>query len=97
MEYLTLARVIHVLAIVLWIGGVSMVTTVLIPAIKRMKSKEEQIETFTAPQAVQEIRHRKPGKDLQFRSPGPLGAVDLKPDHHHWCPGRKSWAVLLLG
>ena len=46
MEYFTLARVIHVIAVILWIGGVSMVTTVLIPAIKRMKSKEEQINTF---------------------------------------------------
>ena len=46
MEYFTLARVIHILAVILWIGGVAMVTTVLIPAIKRMKSKEEQIETF---------------------------------------------------
>ncbi len=43
---LTFARVIHVLAVILWIGGVAMVTTVIIPAIKRMKSKEEQIETF---------------------------------------------------
>ncbi len=46
MEYFTLARVVHVIAVILWIGGVSMVTTVLIPAIKRMKSKEEQIKTF---------------------------------------------------
>ena len=46
MEYLTLARVVHVLAVILWIGGVAMVTTVIIPAIKKMKSKEEQIETF---------------------------------------------------
>ena len=46
MEYLTLARVLHVLAVVLWIGGVAMVTTVLIPAIKKIKSKEERINTF---------------------------------------------------
>ena len=46
MDYLTFARVFHVLAVVLWIGGVSMVTTVLIPAVKEMKSKEEQIKTF---------------------------------------------------
>lgn len=46
MDYLTLSRVIHVIAVILWIGGVSMVTTVLIPAIKKMKSKEEQIRTF---------------------------------------------------
>jgi len=46
MEYFTLVRVIHVLAVILWIGGVAMVTTVIIPAIKKIKSKEEQIETF---------------------------------------------------
>ena len=41
MEYFTLARIIHILAVILWIGGVAMVTTVIIPAIKKMKSKEE--------------------------------------------------------
>lgn len=46
MEYFTLARVLHVLAVVLWIGGVAMVTTVIIPAIKKLSSKEDQIETF---------------------------------------------------
>ncbi len=46
MDYLTLARVIHVIAVILWIGGVAMVTTVLIPAIKKLKSKDEQIKTF---------------------------------------------------
>lgn len=46
MEYITLARVIHVLSVVLWIGGVAMVTTVIIPAIKRMNSKEKKIDVF---------------------------------------------------
>ncbi len=41
-----LARVLHVVAVVLWIGGVAMVTTVLIPAIRKMESKKEQINTF---------------------------------------------------
>ncbi len=45
-EWYTLARVLHILAVVLWIGGVAMVTTVLIPAIKKLKSKEERIDTF---------------------------------------------------
>ncbi|WP_236951504.1 hypothetical protein [Mariniflexile rhizosphaerae] len=34
------------MAVIFWIGGVAMVTTVLIPAIRKMKSKEEQIQTF---------------------------------------------------
>ena len=46
MESYVLARVIHVLAVVLWIGGVAMVTTVIIPAVKKLKSKEDQIKTF---------------------------------------------------
>lgn len=46
MESFTLARVIHVLAVVLWIGGVAMVTTVIIPSVKKLKSKEERIKTF---------------------------------------------------
>lgn len=46
MEYFTLARVLHVIAVIMWIGGVAMVTTVIIPAVKRLKSKEEQIQTF---------------------------------------------------
>ena len=46
METFSFARVIHVIAVILWIGGVAMVTTVLIPAIKKLKSKEEQIRTF---------------------------------------------------
>lgn len=46
MEYFTLARVVHILAVVLWIGGVAMVTTVIFPAIKKLKTKAEQIKTF---------------------------------------------------
>ena len=46
MEHFTLARVIHIVAVVLWIGGVGMVTTVIIPAVKKMKSKEDQLQTF---------------------------------------------------
>lgn len=41
-----MARVLHVIAVIMWIGGVAMVTTVIIPAVKRLKSKEEQIQTF---------------------------------------------------
>ena len=46
MEDLTLARVIHIVAVVLWIGGVAMVTTVILPAVKKMKTKEDQLKTF---------------------------------------------------
>lgn len=43
---LTVARILHILGVVIWIGGVAMVTLVIIPAVKRMKSKEEQLQTF---------------------------------------------------
>lgn len=46
MQDLTFARVIHVLAVVIWIGGVAMVTTIVIPAIKKLKSGQEQVMTF---------------------------------------------------
>jgi uncharacterized membrane protein len=40
------ARALHVLSVVLWIGGVAFVTTVLIPAIRRMPAEAERIELF---------------------------------------------------
>ncbi len=54
---LTLARVIHVLAVVWWIGGVLMVTTVIIPVLKRANGATpkavlfEQIEARFSRQA----------------------------------------------
>ena len=45
-EIITLARIIHILAVVIWIGGVAMVTIVLIPAIRKLTSKEDQVNTF---------------------------------------------------
>ena len=48
MDDVTLARALHVLAIVFWIGGVAMVTTVLLPAVRRFKSPEEQVAFFEA-------------------------------------------------
>ena len=46
MGEMTIARVLHVLGVVLWIGGVAMVTTVLLPAAKRMKAPEERVLFF---------------------------------------------------
>ena len=46
MNDFALARVLHVLAIVLWIGGVAMVTTVLLPAVARMQTDRERVEFF---------------------------------------------------
>ncbi|MEE8288072.1 MAG: hypothetical protein V3R25_01520 [Nitrosomonadaceae bacterium] len=46
MNELALARVIHLLGVVLWIGGVAMITTILLPAIAKMQSAAEKIEFF---------------------------------------------------
>jgi uncharacterized membrane protein len=46
MDDVTLARAIHVLAVVLWIGGGALVTTVLLPAVRGFKSPEERVAFF---------------------------------------------------
>jgi uncharacterized membrane protein len=43
---LPLARALHVLAVVLWIGGVAMVTTVLLPAVRREVEPARRVEFF---------------------------------------------------
>lgn len=47
-----IARALHVLAIVLWVGGVAFVTTVLIPGIRRRFAPAEQYALF------EDIEHR---------------------------------------
>ena len=41
-----LARVLHVIAVIIWIGGVAFVTTVLIPAIRKTQSPENRLQIF---------------------------------------------------
>ena len=43
---LVLARALHVLGIVLWIGGVAMETSVLLPALRRTSDVNERIAWF---------------------------------------------------
>lgn len=43
---LALARVVHVLAVVLWIGGVAMVTLVLLPAVRRHGERSARLAFF---------------------------------------------------
>lgn len=43
---LALARIIHVLAVVLWIGGVGFVTTVLFPSVRRHHRPEDRLASF---------------------------------------------------
>ncbi len=46
MNGLIAARVLHVLGVVVWIGGVALVTMVLLPATKRMKAPAERVAFF---------------------------------------------------
>ena len=46
MEIAGIARALHVLAVVVWIGGVAMVTTVLLPTVRRHAGAAEQVELF---------------------------------------------------
>jgi len=48
MNNLTIARAIHILSIVIWIGGVGFVTAVLIPTIRRSAHKKDQLSIFNA-------------------------------------------------
>ena len=42
----TIVRALHLFGVVLWIGGVGFVTTVLLPAVRRMKDPGERVAFF---------------------------------------------------
>ncbi|MDP6257230.1 MAG: hypothetical protein QGG45_21545 [Alphaproteobacteria bacterium] len=46
MDDFLLARVVHVLGVVLWIGGVAFVTTVLLPGMKKVATPAERVIMF---------------------------------------------------
>jgi uncharacterized membrane protein len=48
MDEVTIARAIHVVAVVHWIGGVVFVTTVILPAISTMAEPKRRLEMFEA-------------------------------------------------
>jgi uncharacterized membrane protein len=52
MDDVVIARALHVLAVVIWIGGVSMVTTVALPAIRRGALGGDWLQALSA------IEHR---------------------------------------
>jgi uncharacterized membrane protein len=47
MDDVAIARALHVLSVVLWIGGVAFVTTVLLPALRR-RPAQERLDAFDA-------------------------------------------------
>ena len=46
MDGLALARALHVLGVVIWIGGVAMATTVAIPAVRRGDLGPDRLRAF---------------------------------------------------
>lgn len=52
MDFVSLARALHVLGIVIWIGGVAMATTVILPAVRAGRLGDDQRTAFQA------IEHR---------------------------------------
>lgn len=44
--YFGLARALHVVGVVLWIGGVAFVTTTLIPSLRAMANENKRLELF---------------------------------------------------
>jgi uncharacterized membrane protein len=48
MDDVALARALHVLGVVIWIGGVAMVTMVLLPAVQRGDLGQNRLQVFEA-------------------------------------------------
>ena len=48
MDDVAIARAVHVVSVVFWIGGVAFVTTVLLPAARRLKAPDERMMFFDA-------------------------------------------------
>ena len=48
MDAVVIARAFHVLAVVIWIGGVAMVTMAVLPAVRRGNFGPNQLEVFEA-------------------------------------------------
>ncbi len=46
MDDVAIARSLHIVCVVLWIGGVGFVTTVALPSIRRLKAPHERMELF---------------------------------------------------
>lgn len=46
MDESAVARALHVVFVILWIGGVAFVTTVLLPSIRRLRAPQERVHLF---------------------------------------------------
>ncbi|MGH7986315.1 MAG: hypothetical protein ACREQX_08525 [Candidatus Binataceae bacterium] len=45
-RWFVVARILHVLAIVVWIGGIAAITTIVFPAMRRVDSNEQKVWLF---------------------------------------------------
>jgi len=48
MDVIVLARVLHALGIIVWIGGVAMTTAVILPAVRSQRLGRDRLEAFEA-------------------------------------------------
>jgi uncharacterized membrane protein len=60
MNDLAIARAIHVLAVVVWIGGVTMVTTVILPVVRRRAGMLMLLEAVERPNSPNLGRWHRP-------------------------------------
>ena len=101
MEDFVAARVLHILGVVLWIGGVAFVTMVLLPAVERVREPAERVAFFESVEAgfarqarVTTLLTGLSGFYLAHR----LGAWDRFADAHYWWMHAMVliWAVFTL-
>ena len=56
MDDVTVARALHVLALVHWIGGVAMVTLAILPTVMRFLEPEQRLALFDVIEAASALR-----------------------------------------
>ena len=87
MDPAIVARALHVLGVVLWIGGVAFVTTVLLPSVRRLKSPEERVaffEVHRGPLCVAGPRHDAAGRRDRLPPDRGLGSLDRFTSAAYW-------------
>jgi len=48
MDDIAIGRAVHVICVVIWIGGVAMVTTIVLPVVRRLETAAERVALFEA-------------------------------------------------
>jgi uncharacterized membrane protein len=87
---LALARAIHVLALVHWIGGVTMVTAIVLPQARRLPDPEKAIAAFEAFE-----RRFAPQARVSIAFAG-LSGLYMLSDLDAWDRLREAWYVWLM-